>query len=106
MAAVTSVPRCLPSIAERFGDVDAPDLLGPCEVSDGTRDFEDAVISARRQAHRGGCIGKQALARLVGRGDGIKLISTLHTGTSATAPDKSDQSNTETPRRSLARIVN
>ncbi len=44
----SSVARRLPSVAERFGDVDSPHPIAPPKIGDGARDLEDAVITACR----------------------------------------------------------
>ena len=53
------VARRLPAVAERFGDVDAADLLAPAEVGDGAGDAQHAVVAARRQPHRRRGVGEQ-----------------------------------------------
>jgi hypothetical protein len=47
----------LPSIAQRLGNVDAPDLLGSGEIGNGSRHAKHAVKPARREAHRRSGVG-------------------------------------------------
>src|SRR3546814_3131347 len=47
-----SIPRRLPPIAERFGDMDAADRVGAGQIGDGPRYPQDSRVAARREAHR------------------------------------------------------
>ena len=63
----SSSAGCQPSVAERLGHMDAPDLLRAGQVGDGPRYAQHPGLAARGQAHRFGSLQQQLAARLVGR---------------------------------------
>ena len=69
------VARRLAPVAERFGDMDPADLLGPGEIGDRAGDAEDAVEAARRKPHRRRGIGEELAPRLVGRRDLVEQLA-------------------------------
>lgn len=60
-----SIPRRLPPIAQRLGDMDTPHPFAPRQVSDRPRDAQDAGITTRREPHRLGRLGKQLAPGLI-----------------------------------------
>ncbi len=65
----TLTPWRLPSIAERFSDVDAPYPFAARQIGDRAGDAEDAGVAARRQPHCLCGLGEELAACIVGRGD-------------------------------------
>lgn len=55
--------------------MDPGNRRGSIEVSDGSRDAQHTVISARRQGEPAGCAVKQVFGLLVGLGDPFKDFS-------------------------------
>ena len=49
----------LAAIAERLGDMDAPDRLGPVEIGERAGDAERAVIAARAERERVGRLAQE-----------------------------------------------
>src|SRR3546814_17935446 len=64
-----SIPRRLPPIAERFGDMDAADRVGAGQIGDGPRYPQDSRVAARREAHRLSRLREQSAPCLVGGRD-------------------------------------
>ena len=70
-----SVSRRLPSVAQCLGDVDAPDLLGACEVGDRPGYAKHPMESSGGEAHCGGGVGEELAAGLVGRRDPVQQLA-------------------------------
>ena len=70
-----SIPRRLPSIAERLRDMNPADLACAGKIGDCAGDPKDSVESARRKTHRRGGVGEQLTARLVGRGHFVQQLA-------------------------------
>src|SRR5690349_1579130 len=70
-----SIARRLPSIAERFGDMNAADLLGAGKIGDGAGDAQHAMEASRREPHRGRGVREQLAPWLIGCRDAVQQFA-------------------------------
>ena len=63
------------TIAERFGDMDAPHSLCACQIGDRTGDAQYPDIAARGQAHGVGGLHQQFAPRFVGFGEAVERVA-------------------------------
>lgn len=71
----TSVPRCLATVAQCFGDVNSSDLLGPREIGDGAGHAQHPVETPGAEPHRGGGVGQEPAAGFVRRRDLVEQFA-------------------------------
>ena len=65
----------LPPVAQRLGDVDAPDALCAREIGDGSRHAQGSRVTSRGQPHGSRGLHQQCTPRLVRPGEGLQRIA-------------------------------
>jgi hypothetical protein len=65
----------LPTVAERFGDVDAADVLAACKIGYRAGDAQDAGVASCREPHGFGGLGEELAARFVWGGVGLQRVA-------------------------------